>query len=519
MIGTFISLTLITFIAAVTPMVARLIPRQVVPETVILIAAGAVFGPHALNLIHSDSEALELLSDLGCAFLFLLAGYEIDPKVIVGKEGKKGFGTWVVTFAIGLGVAFIMPDIASGKQGLIATALLFTTTALGTLMPILEERGLTGTQIGNTIIAYGTWGEVSTVIAMAVLLSARSTWKTAAILGGLLLICIWLAALGNKAVQRGGAMYQFLHSKSDTNSQMTVRVTILLLIVLVAFSAIFDLDIVLGAFAAGFVLRFVIPENSHTLEKKINGIAHGFLIPLFFVISGCGINLTAVADRPWLLVAFILALFLIRAVPIVLSLSLEKDTEQRLTLHNRFSVAFYCTTALPLIVGITGIAVKDDFMTSDIASVLVAAGAITVFLMPYFGALTYTVVDAEPISAVREIFHSPRDITTILNKHFEQERERARQYQDYAAKRIAWGLDTIQNPEERQEMRDLLVKNREEIQDFHQEQLELRKDLYAKHTDAIKEVYQKYHNGQLPNDHFLRILENRRYQRDDESTT
>ncbi|WP_080566239.1 cation:proton antiporter [Streptococcus sobrinus] len=516
MTGTFISLTIITFIAAVTPMVAKLIPRQVVPETVILIAAGAALGPHALGWINSDSEALKLLSDLGCAFLFLLAGYEIDPKVIVGKEGKKGFWTWAFTLVIGLIVAFIMPDIASGKQGLIATALLFTTTALGTLMPILEERGLTGTQIGNTIIAYGTWGEVATVIAMAILLSARSTWKTAAILGGLLLICVWLATLGNKAVQRGGALYQFLHSKADTNSQMTVRVTILLLIVLVAFSSVFELDIVLGAFAAGFVLRFVIPENSHTLEKKINGIAHGFLIPLFFVISGCSINLMAVAERPGLLVAFILALVLIRAIPIVISLSLERDPEKRLTIHNRFSVAFYCTTALPLIVGITGIAVNDGFMSSEIASVLIAAGAITVFLMPYLGALTYTVVDAEPITAVREIFHSPKDISAILHKHFEQERKRVRQYQDYAAKRIAWGLDAIQDPNERQEMQELLLKNRAETQAFHREQLELRKDLYAKHTDAVKQVYQKYHNGQVPNDHFLRLLEDRRYKRDDD---
>ncbi|WP_032797347.1 cation:proton antiporter domain-containing protein, partial [Streptococcus sobrinus] len=78
-------------------MVAKLIPRQVVPETVILIAAGAALGPHALGWINSDSEALKLLSDLGCAFLFLLAGYEIDPKVIVGKEGKKGFWTWAFT--------------------------------------------------------------------------------------------------------------------------------------------------------------------------------------------------------------------------------------------------------------------------------------------------------------------------------------------------------------------------------------------------------------------------------------
>lgn len=50
MTGTFISLTIITFIAAVTPMVAKLIPRQVVPETVILIAAGAALRPPCARL-------------------------------------------------------------------------------------------------------------------------------------------------------------------------------------------------------------------------------------------------------------------------------------------------------------------------------------------------------------------------------------------------------------------------------------------------------------------------------------
>lgn len=512
MTETFISLTIITFISALTPLVARLIPRQVVPEPVILIAAGALLGPYSFGLIHSHSEALELLSELGCAFLFLLAGYEIDPKVIIGKEGKKGFWTWGVTFVIGLAVAFIMPDIATGNQGLIATALLFTTTALGTLMPILEERGLIGTKIGDTILAYGTWGEVSTVIAMAILLSARSTWQTAVILGILLAICIWLGFLGNKAVQSGGKLYEFLKSKADTNSEMTVRITILMMIALVAFSSIFNLDIVLGAFAAGFVLRFVVPEHSHLLEKKLNGISHGFLIPLFFIMSGCAISLAAVGKRPGLLIAFILSLVLIRAVPIIVSLSLEKNPQERLNLHNRFSVAFYCTTALPLIVGITGIAVKDDFMSSEVASVLIAAGAITVFLMPYLGALTYKVVDAEPFSAVREFIHSPKEVSAIIHRHMELERSRAHQFQDYAAKRISWGLDQISNREEREEFRNLIRKNKAENEEFRRQQLELRKALYQEHSESLKAVYRKYHKGEVPSDHFLRILENRSYE-------
>lgn len=49
-------------------------------------------------------------------------------------------------------------------------AILLSTTALGTLMPILRERELTGTKVGDAVIAYGTWGELGPILAMAILL-------------------------------------------------------------------------------------------------------------------------------------------------------------------------------------------------------------------------------------------------------------------------------------------------------------------------------------------------------------
>lgn len=424
MTNAFVSLTIIASIAAFTPIIVRIIPRQIIPETVILIGSGAVLGPHSMNIISADSQPIKLLAELGCAFLFLLAGYEISPKAITGKDGKKGFFTWIATFLIGLGISYVMPDIAIGTQGLIATALLFTTTALGALMPIIKERGLKDTYVGDLVIAYGTWGEVATVLAMATLLSTRQTWKTTIILFAMLGLCIWIAALGNKAFSGGTTLYQFLESKSKTTSQTMVRLTMLILLLLVAFSSVLDLDIVLGAFAAGFVLRYIIPDDNYTLEDKLNGLGHGFLIPVFFVISGCSINIKSVADKPILLISFILALIFIRTLPIVFSLSLERDENRKLDLHNRFSVGFYCTTALPLIVAITSIAVKDGIMNDDVASVLVAAGAITIFLMPYFGGLTYSVVDAEPIQAFVEIIHSPKEFNSIIHKHIELTKER-----------------------------------------------------------------------------------------------
>lgn len=78
---------------------------------------------------------------------------------------------------------------------------------------------------------------------------------------------------------------------------------------------LFQLDVVLGAFAAGFILRFVTPNGNHTLNLKLEGVGHGFLIPVFFVFSGASIDVKAVAANPALLITFIIMLLLVRAVP------------------------------------------------------------------------------------------------------------------------------------------------------------------------------------------------------------
>ena len=77
------SLAIIVLVSALVPIVARAIPGRIVPETVFLLLAGALLGPHMANVIAVD-QTISFISELGLAFLFLLAGFEIDPKSIVG---------------------------------------------------------------------------------------------------------------------------------------------------------------------------------------------------------------------------------------------------------------------------------------------------------------------------------------------------------------------------------------------------------------------------------------------------
>ena len=214
-------------------------------------------------------------------------------------------------------------------------------------MPILKERKLSDTPVGECILAFGTWGEVCPVLAMALLLTTRTTWQTLLILALFAGLCVIVAVVPSRARKAGHTVYRFLAARRNTTSQTLVRVTVVMLIGLVTVSAVFDLDIVLGAFAAGFVLRYVIPEGDHELESKLEAIGYGFLIPVFFVVSGAKIDLAGVGVRPVLLVGFIVMLLLIRAVPIVVALSVGRGKNE-LSIHNRVTVALYCTTALPM---------------------------------------------------------------------------------------------------------------------------------------------------------------------------
>ncbi len=414
-----VSLAVIVLVAALCPIIAQSIPKKPIPETVFLLIAGALLGPNMAGVINL-SDSISLLSELGLAFLFLLAGFEIDPKNVTGHQGKRGFATWLVCLALGFGavaaVSYVAPAHAPSDLGGVAVAIALGTTALGTLMPILKERNLIGTQVGDSVLAYGTWGELGPIIAMAMLLSSRAEWKTLVVLLAFAAVAVVAAVVPAKAKKAGSSVYRFLSENANSTAQATMRVTVLLLVTLVALSAVFQLDAVLGAFAAGFVLRYVIPTGNHDLEHKLDGAAFGFFVPLFFVVSGAKIDLMAVFDKPALLVGFIVALLLIRTVPIFVSLSTDGET-RTMSSHNRVSVALYCTTALPLIVAVTSVATTAGAMSDETASVLVAAGAITVLAMPLLAQLTYRVADVHPVDTAREVAHDPRHMGDIVADH------------------------------------------------------------------------------------------------------
>ena len=109
-----------------------------------------------------------------------------------------------------------------------------------------------------------------------------------------------------------------------TSAQLGVRVGILLCILLVWVATAFDLDFLLGAFTAGIILRLFLAssprEEVEVLESKLEAVGFGFLVPIFFVMSGVRLDLQALVDQPLYLLLLPVALaafLLVRGGPVL----------------------------------------------------------------------------------------------------------------------------------------------------------------------------------------------------------
>lgn len=359
-------------VAFLSPLLVGLTPARVrVPQVVLLLLGGVIIGPQVLEL--SGPGSVELLSDLGMGFLFLMAGYEVDPATMRQRSGHLALGAWCTSLVVAVALVFVFTAPESG-QALAAGAIALTTTALGVLLPVLRDAGQLASPFGRTVFAVGTVGELGPIVAMALLLGTRTSGAATVLLVAFAVVAVLLAALPTKISLPRAA--RVLAGAEHGTGQTAVRLTLLLLVALLALAASLGFDAVLGAFLAGMVLRRWAPGEAGNLERKLDVVAWGVFIPVFFVSSGMSLDIVSIGERPWMPVIFLVLLLVVRGGPVLLWFRRDVAPAERLP------VALYSATTLPLLVAITGLAVGDGAMAADTAASIIGAGVLSVVAFP-----------------------------------------------------------------------------------------------------------------------------------------
>lgn len=389
------TLLIIPILGVLAPLLARGLGRWVrVPIVVFELLLGILVGPSVLGWAQPDAF-IDVLSEFGLAMLFFVAGSEIEFAAFRGRTGRRATVGWLISLAVGVGAAWVF---VPGEEAVIIGVAL-SSTALGTILPILRDAGELRSPFGRALGAIGAVGEFGPLVAISIFLGGRDPGISTivlvlfALLAGL---AIWLAF----RVPRG-AMHRFVNSTLHTSGQFAIRVVLLILSGLIALSIVLDLDILLGAFTAGIVWRLIMRDakksDREAVESKVEAVAFGFLVPVFFIYTGVTFDLEALFAQPvlfLLLPVVLVVLFVVRGLPS--TLAAPEGSSRR----DRLSIALLGATALPIIVAVTAIGVDEGILSTAASALLVGAGMLSVLLFPLIAMSIRgerTVRTAEPV--------------------------------------------------------------------------------------------------------------------------
>ena len=384
-------LVAVALVAALAPLLVAVLPGPRIPQVVVFLLGGVLIGPHVLGL--AETSNIALLSNIGLGFLFLLAGYELDPLLLRQRPGELAMIGWLISAVLAVGVVAGLAAAGYVKD-YVPVALALTTTALGTLLPILRDNDMLTGQFGRYVESAGAVGELFPILIIAVFLTQRGHFVALAsvALVGVLAVALsaapWLAR--NSGVQR------IIREGQDATEQTTLRWAVVLLFLLLAIASRFGLDVVLGAVLAGMVLRaWTHRFNMDTtgLEHKFDAVGYGIFIPIFFISSGMTLDVKAVAQDPLRLLLFFGLLLIVRGLPSLLVYRRALQARQRL------EMTFITATTMPLLIALAEIGERDGIMLPATAAALVGAGVLSVLAYPLIAVTLHRSAPLTPASA------------------------------------------------------------------------------------------------------------------------
>jgi Kef-type K+ transport system membrane component KefB len=346
---------------------------------VLEIVAGIVVGPSVLGWVDADLP-VRIVALLGLAFLLFLAGLEIDVRQLRGPGLRTALLGYGLTVLIGL-----LAGAGFGAAGWVISPLLvaitLSATSLGLVVPVLKDSGQLGGPLGQTVVAASSVADFAAVLLLSLLFStAEGSTASRVVLLVLFALVVALAAAALRWTERSTRLSSTVTRLQDSTAEIRVRGAVVLLVAFVALAEAFGLESILGAFLAGVVVG-VLDRDTSTHPRfrvKLEAIGYGFLIPVFFVTSGVGLDLTGLLRDPAALARvplFLAALLAARGLPALLY-------ARRFDRRSVIAAALLQATSLPFVITATQIGVLTGLMSPVTAAALVCAGLLSVLVFP-----------------------------------------------------------------------------------------------------------------------------------------
>jgi Kef-type K+ transport system membrane component KefB len=376
----FTGLAVVAAVAFAVPLLLALVPRPRLSAAAVELAVGIAIGPAALGWVTPD-EPIRVLAALGLAYLLFLAGLEVDLAHLRGPLLHRAWLGYGASAALAAAVGFGLQGAGLVGDGAIV-AVILSASYLGAIATTLADAGELASAFGRITIAAAAIANLVAVSLLSLVFSgeAGGTGTRVLLLAGVAAVAA-AVMIGIRGLERSMRLSAALVRLQDTSAQIRVRGVFVLLAGSAALAATLGVAAILAAFAAGVVLGLVDRDGMGThpqLRTKIEGAGYGFFIPVFMVASGLRFDWDALTSSPGHLALaplLLVALLVVRGLPALLYRPLV-STRQSL------AAGLLQATSLPFIVAATQIAVASGAIGPATAAALVAAGLLSLAIMP-----------------------------------------------------------------------------------------------------------------------------------------
>jgi Kef-type K+ transport system membrane component KefB len=254
------------------------------------LVAGVVLGASALGWIDPNQPVLRALAELGAVVLLFEIGLETDlPKLLKvgGAALTVAVAGVVLPFAMGTGIGLALG--LGGVASVVAGATL-TATSVGITARVLSDFNRLHEPESQVILGAAVIDDVLGLMILAAVagltaggeITALSVLQTTALAVGFLLGTL---VLGRPAAR----LYVKLADRIDLPGTPVV-LALILAFALAALAAAADSSPIVGAFAAGLLLRET--PAAPQMSRGITNLGHVF-VPLFFVSVGAAVDVHA----------------------------------------------------------------------------------------------------------------------------------------------------------------------------------------------------------------------------------
>lgn len=366
------------------------------------IIAGIIVGPSLLNIVHR-TEDIKVISELGIFLLVIIAGLEINlDDILKSLKGRN--------IIISL-MAFFIPILSGIAVGYYFDKDIMTTVFIGlcvaiTALPvsirILMDLGKINSYIGQKIISVAIFDDVIALTILGLILNINDSEmplsnvvKNASI--SLLKLTIFVVILF--------AAYYLIKKLSNRENYFERQLNKLLLLLkgkeslyaiffvfVLTFSTITEslgLHFNIGAFFAAMLISENLVGKKHleSFHKTTNGLAMGFLAPIFFAGIGLEFNVTSIQNIGLLLTVIAVSYFSKIFGGYFGGRMAVLDSKNSLTL----GIGLNARGIMELV--IANIAYKAGLINAEVFSILVIMGVLTTLSTPIMLKRSFKLID------------------------------------------------------------------------------------------------------------------------------